>query len=138
MYRIEMVCGHSGRYGDELEPRRIADAETAILYAFADWFQGARMRREQGSYRMNDGRTIVEQCSVICCDTTNLEPEQKRLLQKLASEIAESLDQETVYLAITETQGEQHWIAPVLVDAVDVVKKVTGTLTSAGQWVPDV
>lgn len=112
MFHIELVCGHRCRRGNPLAVDRIAAAETVILDAFAALFRGGRLRQERGSYRTSDKRTILEQCTVISCETMALEPGTELLLQELAGTLAKDLEQETVLLTITRIDGVQHWVPP--------------------------
>jgi hypothetical protein len=110
MFHVELAFGHCRRNGNEIADSLIAKAEKAVLVEFARLFHGGRLHQQSGCYRTKEGFTMIEGCSVISADTSDIVTHFSAV-RGIGAHIARTLDQEFVLITISMINGEQHWIA---------------------------
>ena len=111
MHLIELTFAHCRSDGSILPSHQIALVEKRCLIEFAHCFRGGQVHHLVGSYLTADNRVLTEPSTVIRAYSQNVEPHVACLIA-LAREIAYSLSQECVLLAIVRLQGTMQWIEP--------------------------
>ena len=99
MYRVELVFGHIDRFGDPVSPADVHAGEIQALRVFSHVFGGGQIQNHTGGYLTNDGRLLIEPCSVVWSYSPFYE-EALGELRQLGSTLASLLRQETVMLVV--------------------------------------
>lgn len=108
---VELAFGHCGSDGKILPTRQIALAEQRCLMVFSHCFRGSQVHHPLGAYLTPENRVVIEPSTVIRAYAQEVDSHLEQLLA-LCREIANTLEQACVLLAIVRLQGTMQWVEP--------------------------
>ena len=111
MHVVELAFGHCRSDSSILPPHQIALAEQRGLMVFSRCFRGSQVHHPFGAYLTPENRVVIEPSTVIRAYAQAVDSHLNELLE-LCHEIANTLEQDCVLLAIFRLQGTMQWIEP--------------------------
>lgn len=100
-HKVTISFGHTAK-GEQLHEILINEIERQVIYTLSDLYGGATLTRGKGGYILEDGKLVLEDSTTVVAlvgEGTRVRPE---VLFDLAGEVAFTLNQESVLLAIEE------------------------------------
>lgn len=100
-HKVTISFGHTAK-GEQLHEILINEIERQVIYTLSDLYGGATLTRGKGGYILEDGKLVLEDSTTVVAlvgEGSRVRPE---VLFDLAGEVAYTLSQESVLLAIEE------------------------------------
>lgn len=111
MYLVELAFGHCRSDGKILPTHQIALAEQRSLMVYSHCFRGSQVHHPLGAYLTPENRVVIEPSTVIRAYAQEVDSHLEQLLA-LCHDIANTLEQACVLLAIVRLQGTMQWVEP--------------------------
>lgn len=129
MHLVELAFGHCRSDGRLVPIHQIALAEQRALIVFSHCFRGSQVHHPLGAYLTTENRVVIEPSTVIRAYAQEVDSHLEQLLA-LCHDIANTLEQACVLLAIVRLQGTMQCVEPEATVAIAKQPVLTSSLTS--------